>query len=71
MPSQVYIHEHLPSLPCRIQPSPSLCLVVEVQAARDLDVQEQEVFRMVSSGWTRLELFDPYNQVHLQRHNVF
>ncbi|AWP10622.1 putative coiled-coil domain-containing protein 17 [Scophthalmus maximus] len=47
----------------RIQPSPSLCLVVEVQAARDLDVQEQEVFRMVSSGWTRLELFDPYNQL--------
>ncbi|XP_034438823.1 coiled-coil domain-containing protein 17 isoform X2 [Hippoglossus hippoglossus] len=47
----------------RIQPSASLCLVVEVQAARDLDVQNQELFRQSPSGWTRLELFDQHNQL--------
>ncbi|XP_053286777.1 coiled-coil domain-containing protein 17 [Pleuronectes platessa] len=47
----------------RIQPSASLCLVVEVQAARDLDVHNQEVFRLSPSGWTRLELFDQHNQL--------
>ncbi|KAK2908156.1 hypothetical protein Q8A73_009229 [Channa argus] len=47
----------------RIQPSPSLCLVVEVQAARDVDVFNQEVLELVSCGWTQLELFDQYNQL--------
>ncbi|XP_056234600.1 coiled-coil domain-containing protein 17 [Seriola aureovittata] len=47
----------------RIQPSPSLCLVVEVQAASNLDVYNQEVFKMASCGWTQLELFDQYNQL--------
>ncbi|KAF7656559.1 hypothetical protein LDENG_00039490 [Lucifuga dentata] len=48
----------------RLQPSPSLCLVVEVQAARDLDVYGQEDLRLASWGWTQLELFDQYNQLH-------
>ncbi|XP_022622142.1 coiled-coil domain-containing protein 17 [Seriola dumerili] len=47
----------------RIQPSPSLCLVVEVQAASHLDVYNQEVFKMASCGWIQLELFDQYNQL--------
>ncbi|XP_041791224.1 coiled-coil domain-containing protein 17 [Chelmon rostratus] len=47
----------------RVQPSPSLCLVVEVQAATDLDVHGHEVFKLVSCGWTRMELFDQYNQL--------
>uniref|UniRef100_A0A3Q1JDQ1 Coiled-coil domain containing 17 n=1 Tax=Anabas testudineus TaxID=64144 RepID=A0A3Q1JDQ1_ANATE len=47
----------------RIQPSPSLCLVVEVQTAKDLDVYNQEVFKLVACGWTQLELFDQYNQL--------
>ncbi|TDH08825.1 hypothetical protein EPR50_G00101930 [Perca flavescens] len=47
----------------RIQPSTSLSLVVEVQAARDLDVDGQEVFKLASCGWTRMELFDRYNQL--------
>ncbi|XP_060934148.1 coiled-coil domain-containing protein 17 [Limanda limanda] len=47
----------------RIQPSASLCLVLEVQAAGDLDVHNQEVFRQSPSGWTRLELFDQHNQL--------
>ncbi|XP_058494872.1 coiled-coil domain-containing protein 17 isoform X2 [Solea solea] len=42
----------------RVQPSSSLCLVVEVQAAHDQDVQP------TSSGWTCVELFDQYNQLH-------
>nr|XP_033478744.1 coiled-coil domain-containing protein 17 isoform X1 [Epinephelus lanceolatus] len=47
----------------RIQPSASLCLVVEVQAARDLDVHSQEVLKLTSCGWTRVDLFDQYNQL--------
>uniref|UniRef100_UPI003AAEB8B1 coiled-coil domain-containing protein 17-like n=1 Tax=Centroberyx gerrardi TaxID=166262 RepID=UPI003AAEB8B1 len=48
----------------RMQPSPSLSLVVEVQAAGGLDVYGQEVHKLVSRGWARLELFDQYNQLH-------
>lgn len=52
-------------LSCRIQPSPSLCLLVEVQAAGDVD------FRLASCGWTQLELFDHHNQVqHLCLHTA-
>ncbi|KAM9358401.1 coiled-coil domain-containing protein 17 [Symphorus nematophorus] len=47
----------------RIQPSPTLSLVVEVQAGRDLDVHDQEAFKLASCGWTRMELFDEYNQL--------
>ncbi|XP_029988573.1 coiled-coil domain-containing protein 17 [Sphaeramia orbicularis] len=47
----------------RIQPSPSLSLVVEVQAAGNPDVYNQEGFKLVSCGWTQLELFDQYNQL--------
>nr|XP_046248214.1 coiled-coil domain-containing protein 17 [Scatophagus argus]XP_046248215.1 coiled-coil domain-containing protein 17 [Scatophagus argus] len=47
----------------RIQPSPSLSLVVEVQAAKDLDVHGHEVFKLVSHGWTQMDLFDQYNQL--------
>ncbi|XP_045905933.1 coiled-coil domain-containing protein 17 [Micropterus dolomieu] len=47
----------------RIQPSPSLSLVVEVQAARDVDVYSQEVFKLAPFGWTQMELFDQYNQL--------
>ncbi|KAM7388170.1 hypothetical protein PAMP_024368 [Pampus punctatissimus] len=46
-----------------IQPSPSLSLVVEVQTATDLDVYNQEVFKLQPCGWTRLELFDQHNQL--------
>ncbi|XP_070688344.1 coiled-coil domain-containing protein 17-like [Pempheris klunzingeri] len=47
----------------RLQPSPSLSLVVEVQTASDLDVHNQEVFKLASCGWTRVQLFDQYNQL--------
>ncbi|XP_034738042.1 coiled-coil domain-containing protein 17 [Etheostoma cragini] len=45
----------------RMQPSTSLSLVVEVQEARDVDVDGQ-VVKLESCGWTRVELFDHYNQ---------
>ncbi|XP_055364604.1 coiled-coil domain-containing protein 17 [Betta splendens] len=45
----------------RIQPSPSLCLVVEVQAADELDAYDEE--DLVACGWTQLELFDQHNQL--------
>ena len=49
------------SLP-RMQPSPSLSLVVELQAAGGVDIYGQ-VQRLVSLGWARMSLFDQYNQV--------
>ncbi|XP_051803590.1 coiled-coil domain-containing protein 17 [Acanthochromis polyacanthus] len=54
------VKQHAPS----IQPSPYLCLVVELQAARDLDDYNHEVYKLASCGWTRLELFDQHNQLH-------
>ncbi|XP_054458918.1 coiled-coil domain-containing protein 17 [Anoplopoma fimbria] len=47
----------------RIQPSASLSLVVEVQTAGDVDAHSQEVFKLASCGWTRMDLFDKYNQL--------
>ncbi|KAJ8376289.1 hypothetical protein SKAU_G00068690 [Synaphobranchus kaupii] len=47
----------------RMQPSSSLTLVVEVQAAGGLDPYGQEIQRLVSRGWTQLDLFDEHNQV--------
>ncbi|CAB1323959.1 unnamed protein product [Coregonus sp. 'balchen'] len=46
----------------KMQPSPSLSLVVELQAAGGLDAYGQEVQRLVSQGWARLEFFDQHNQ---------
>ncbi|KAE8293788.1 Coiled-coil domain-containing protein 17 [Larimichthys crocea] len=70
--SQPYTHSLTPtnhalllvkqSLP-GVHPSPSLSLVLEVQAARDPDVHHREVFKLLSCGWTRMELFDQYNQL--------
>uniref|UniRef100_A0A671Y3M0 Coiled-coil domain containing 17 n=1 Tax=Sparus aurata TaxID=8175 RepID=A0A671Y3M0_SPAAU len=48
----------------RIQPSPSFSLVVEVHAARDLDVHAQEVFKLAPCGWAQMQLFDQFNQLH-------
>ncbi|KAJ8277881.1 hypothetical protein GJAV_G00081220 [Gymnothorax javanicus] len=47
----------------RMQPSSSLALVVEVQAAGGLDPYGQEIQRLLSRGWTQLDLFDGHNQV--------
>ncbi|XP_068599554.1 coiled-coil domain-containing protein 17-like [Brachionichthys hirsutus] len=47
----------------RVQPSPSLSLVVEVQAGADPDVRIHQVLKLERCGWARLELFDQYNQL--------
>ncbi|XP_066548399.1 coiled-coil domain-containing protein 17 [Amia ocellicauda] len=47
----------------RVHPSPSICLVVELQAAGGFDSYGQEVQRLVSRGWARLDLFDQHNRV--------
>ncbi|XP_062853166.1 coiled-coil domain-containing protein 17 [Trichomycterus rosablanca] len=41
-----------------VQPSPSLSLVVEVQAVGGFESSDQEI-----QGWTKLHLFDQHNQV--------
>ena len=46
-----------------MQPSGSFSLVVEVQAAGGQDECGQEIQRLASCGWARLDLFDPHNQV--------
>ncbi|KAG9277298.1 coiled-coil domain-containing protein 17 [Astyanax mexicanus] len=48
----------------RLQPSPSLSVVLEVQTAGGLDLSGQEIYDFVPHGWTMLQLFDQYNQVH-------
>ncbi|XP_066520149.1 coiled-coil domain-containing protein 17 [Hoplias malabaricus] len=47
----------------RIQPSPDISLVLEVQAAGAWDLSGQEIHGLVSRGWTKLLLFDQHNQV--------
>lgn len=49
----------------RMQPSPLLSLLVEVQVAEGADLTGQEGAQqeLVSCGWTRLQLFDQHNQV--------
>ncbi|XP_026789426.3 coiled-coil domain-containing protein 17 [Pangasianodon hypophthalmus] len=42
----------------RVQPSPSLYLVVEVQVVGGFDLCDQEM-----GGWSKLQLFDSHNQV--------
>lgn len=61
--SYMYIYRNIS--PRRIQPSPSFSLVVEVHAARDLDVHAQEVFKLAPCGWAQMQLFDQFNQVKM------
>ncbi|XP_030063890.1 LOW QUALITY PROTEIN: coiled-coil domain-containing protein 17 [Microcaecilia unicolor] len=47
----------------RVRPMPSLALVVELQASGGFDTYGQEVQRLSSRGWTKIDLFDQQNQV--------
>uniref|UniRef100_W5MFJ1 Coiled-coil domain containing 17 n=1 Tax=Lepisosteus oculatus TaxID=7918 RepID=W5MFJ1_LEPOC len=47
----------------RVHPSPSINLVVELQAAGGFNAYGQEVHRLLSRGWARLDLFDQHNRV--------
>ncbi|KAF1385408.1 hypothetical protein PFLUV_G00107450 [Perca fluviatilis] len=52
-----------PSLPYAHTPGNYALLSVRQPVPRDLDVDGQEVFKLASCGWTRMELFDQYNQL--------
>ncbi|XP_056115318.1 coiled-coil domain-containing protein 17 isoform X1 [Rhinichthys klamathensis goyatoka] len=48
----------------RVQPSPNLTLVLEIQTSRGLHLYNYETKDLVTCGWAKLELFDEHNQVH-------
>ncbi|KAL1272759.1 hypothetical protein QQF64_028621 [Cirrhinus molitorella] len=48
----------------RIQPSPDLSLVIEIQTSKGLDLFSHETESLVACGWAKLDLFDQHNQVH-------
>ncbi|XP_069089333.1 coiled-coil domain-containing protein 17 [Pleurodeles waltl] len=47
----------------RVRPVASISLVIELQASGGFDPYGQEVQRMSSRGWAKLDLFDRHNQV--------
>ncbi|XP_016389875.1 coiled-coil domain-containing protein 17 [Sinocyclocheilus rhinocerous] len=48
----------------RVQPSPDLSLVVEIQTSKSLDLFNHETEGLVTCGWAKLDLFGQHNQVH-------
>lgn len=48
----------------RVQPSPDLSLVIEIQTSEGLDLFNHETEGLVTCGWAKLDLFDQHNQVH-------
>ncbi|XP_042614355.1 coiled-coil domain-containing protein 17 isoform X2 [Cyprinus carpio] len=48
----------------RVQPSPDLSLVIEIQTFEGLDLFNHETEGLVTCGWAKLDLFDQHNQVH-------
>ncbi|XP_073708239.1 coiled-coil domain-containing protein 17 [Garra rufa] len=48
----------------RVQPSPDLFLVIEIQTSKGLDLFNHETEGLVACGWAKLDLFDQHNQVH-------
>ncbi|XP_072366918.1 coiled-coil domain-containing protein 17 isoform X2 [Scyliorhinus torazame] len=54
----------------RVRPSPGISLVIELQAAGGFDPYGQEVQRLVSRGWAKIDIFDNHNQVYSGRWKV-
>ncbi|XP_043942783.1 coiled-coil domain-containing protein 17 [Protopterus annectens] len=54
----------------RVRPFPSICLVMDLQAAGGFDSYGQEIQRLVSRGWSKLDIFDHNNQVMSGRWKV-
>ncbi|XP_050967478.1 coiled-coil domain-containing protein 17 isoform X2 [Labeo rohita] len=48
----------------RVQPSPDLSLVIEIQTSKSLNLFNHETEGLVAYGWAKLDLFDQHNQVH-------
>ncbi|XP_053549183.1 coiled-coil domain-containing protein 17 [Bombina bombina] len=47
----------------RVRPGSTIALVMELQASGGFNSYGQEVQRLLSCGWTKLDLFDQHNQV--------
>ncbi|XP_033875264.3 coiled-coil domain-containing protein 17-like [Acipenser ruthenus] len=47
----------------RVRPSPSTALVLELQASGGYDPYGQEVNRLISRGWVKIDIFDSHNRV--------
>nr|XP_014339635.1 PREDICTED: coiled-coil domain-containing protein 17 [Latimeria chalumnae] len=47
----------------RVRPSPSITLVMELQASGGYDPYGLEVNRLVSRGWVKVDIFDNHNRV--------
>ncbi|XP_031433776.1 coiled-coil domain-containing protein 17 [Clupea harengus] len=47
----------------RVQPAPPLSLVLHLQASGGHDTFGQEVTRLVSRGWVKVDIFDQHNSV--------
>ncbi|KAM4809640.1 LOW QUALITY PROTEIN: coiled-coil domain-containing protein 17-like [Rhinophrynus dorsalis] len=47
----------------RVRPSPNISLIIELQAAGGYDPYGQEVSRLISRGWVKLDIFDHQNRV--------
>lgn len=50
-------------LNARVHPAPALSLVLHLQASGGHDVIGQEVTRLVSRGWVKVDIFDQHNCV--------
>ncbi|KAJ1205420.1 hypothetical protein NDU88_000855 [Pleurodeles waltl] len=47
----------------RVRPSPTIALVIELQASGGYDPYGQEVNRLVARGWVKIDIFDYQNRV--------
>lgn len=47
----------------RVRPALGISLVIELQAAGGFDPYGQEIQRLVSRGWAKIDIFDHHNQV--------
>ncbi|XP_072515429.1 coiled-coil domain-containing protein 17-like isoform X2 [Salminus brasiliensis] len=46
-----------------VQPAPSVCLMIQVQASGGYDIYGQEVTNLAPRGWVKLDMFDHHNRI--------
>ncbi|KAG9263459.1 coiled-coil domain-containing protein 17-like isoform X1 [Astyanax mexicanus] len=46
-----------------VQPAPSMCLVIQVQASGGYDIYGQEVTSLAPRGWVKLNIFDHHHRI--------
>ncbi|XP_048384134.1 coiled-coil domain-containing protein 17-like isoform X2 [Stegostoma tigrinum] len=47
----------------RVRPSPGISLIIELQASGGCDPYGQDINRLISRGWIKIDIFDSQNQV--------